>query len=266
MQSNSKKRQYLIISHQRCGSHYLASILNSNSEIYQYGEFLYPDFNKDGFFYFLLHEIVDDKEQLLITNHEIVEKVFSKYFALAANRVSQGIVGFDTKINLISCFPALLNAERIYNIYGFKVIHLYRANYLDRVVSHLLMNRRIEEGDLEIHSSSIPSKRTISVDCESVINWIKTDMNSDSFINRTFASDSHRYKLISYEEITDRDDEKRRNCIKELLKFIDVKDPFEFEESKLAKQTPWSKREIIENCDELAQFLEKHSLSEFLQN
>ncbi len=215
------KSMYVILAHQRSGTHLLQSLLRSSNEIFQYDEVLYPALKGETedllFFEYYLEEVRRDPNKLLFTDNSVVDSLFEGYFQEACRRVSKQVVGFDIKLDQFSCFPRL---SYIIPLLGIKIIHLVRGNYIARIASHEAMQVKVAEGikSDSFHFEKFKSNALI-LDIEQTIAWADRDYAHNSWIKDVMIANGGDYMEMYYEDISGPD---YKSKMHQLFDFLNV--------------------------------------------
>ena len=143
----------LMIAQPRTGTVLLRDLLNRHSEIYIYGEILYPDLFMWGFFAHLLPEVGRDGSNLLPTRWSSHLRDYLDELTGIMSDAGKSVIGFDAKIPHVALLPNFHDNLPP----DFAVLHVRRRNTLAAVlVWYELMGKRIAEGGAS-HATA-PSK------------------------------------------------------------------------------------------------------------
>lgn len=243
----SNKLMCAVLAHQRSGSNYLRSMLWTNPSIASYGEVLYPNFDKDGFYFYFQQQLQENWNKLLMSDPIIANEVFTNFFKYAAEKRDKPIVAFDIKLDQLYAYPILYNT---FSHQNFKIVLLRRKNAIARVVSHFVMLRRFELNDFDIHYSE-PKLVQVEINPEGAIKMIEGGVEFEEYIVSKFGGNPERFMEIHYEDLASKD--RRDGELARFAKFLGAK-PFG-SESPLAptKQGVFPLEQIVTNWTELTE-------------
>lgn len=249
------KNRYVIVAHQRTGTHFLGAMLRKSPSIFQYDEVLLPifegKFGESGLFFPYFRKLVDrDPASLLLTDYTQVDKVFRGFFEHLEQGVEEPIMGADLKIDQIAAFPRL---HWILPTWGFKIIHVVRQNYLARVLSHTVMNRRMAEGE-DLHFGKQASQ-PVELPVDATIRWMQADQGGNAYVQATM---SHgEYKQVAYEDLAS---DKKAQVMSDLFEFLGAEPPDDLMVGNV-KQSDRPLSELISNYSEMIAEIDRRGLS-----
>ncbi len=204
----SDKKLVIVLSQQRSGSHYFKSLLKNSEGFHVFnGEVLFPEFfgveEEAGFFDFFYKKIMEDKNNLLITDFEGVDKIFFDYFVFASRVATKSNVVFDFKIDQVRSFG------RFYNFISsrdFKVILLARRNSIARALSYERVRRFMRQdgevrSDANIHQSKLHLK-PFEVDIDGIIKMAVADYGEINWVQNVIASNGSKFLKVFYEDLS----------------------------------------------------------------
>lgn len=258
---NPGRSRYVLVGHQRSGTHLLGSLLRSVPDVFHYDEVLVPTYvgNYAGeglFFTYFRQAVKEDWGNLLITDYTVVDRLFNEFFKQTSESASASIVGYDIKIDQLNCFPRLFGSLPSW---GFKIIHLVRQDYLARVISHQVMIERVAAGEKLIHKIKQGPIR-LRVDIERTIGWMLSDRAANQHVESIFSTFAGRYLKLAYEDLSSAN---RDREVMRALRFVGSRydGPLSTDTIKQATE-PLS--DVVENYSELVQEISYRRLVDLL--
>jgi len=246
------KTLWAVIAHQRCGTNFFESMLRTIPGVHHFPEILYPAFFDGSFYAYYAELIRKEPRYLLLTDFTLVDAVFRGYFEHQVRAIRHDFIGFDLKIDQLDCYPRLYHSLKAW---GFRIIHLRRENRLRRVISHLVMLRRLKTGREDIHRTP-PKLIRMQVDCADVVRQIKEDMRGDARVESRLGRGNRRYLQLSYETLV----HERRQTLGKATGFLGLDADVAGIEPDTVQQSRWPLEEVVTNYAELRRALKRSNL------
>jgi len=215
------------------------------------------EFHGEGLFYsFWREQLMKDWSGLLITDYTRVDALFSQFMGVSVDAVPEPVVGFDIKIDQLGCFPRLYGAIPQW---GVKVIHLVRRNYLARVVSHEVMNRRVREGVRDLHREKQAYYR-FEMDVDGTIEWMLSDEGANNYVQNVLGRHADKYLKVEYEALLEG---RRDEVLASLLAFLG-ESPQSGLVADTIRQNDRALQSTLTNYDQFVSELRRRGLERFL--
>jgi LPS sulfotransferase NodH len=259
----SDKTRFAILALQRTGTNMLGSVLRNTGKIHMYGEVFYPalgtgdlaqDVANGLFFPYWRDRIATDPRELLISNLNTFDSVFTTFLERLYTQVGAGTIGIDVKYEQVAAFPRVLDILRNR---GVRVIHLERKNYLARIVSQLVLNRRIETGEVDVHRS-VAKVEPLTIKPARALASIREDEARNWMLRDRAPQDPARYLHVYYEDVVN-----PGPTLRSILDFLGLPE-VEIAAPDTVKQVPQDFSRLIANYDELAAALTEAGYERFL--
>lgn len=256
----TNKPMCAVLAHQRSGSNYFRSLLWSNPSISSYGEVLFPNFDKNGFFHYYQQRLQEDWNKLLLSDPVIANEIFSDFFRYSAEKKPKAMVAYDIKLDQLYAFPVLYNT---FDNLNFKIALLRRRNVLARVVSHYVMLKRFESGDFNIHYSE-PKLVQVAVDPQHAVKMINDGLQFEEYIVGKYSGQEGRFFEVYYEDLAA--EEKRCRTLVKFAQFMGARRFPDDAKFSPIKQSLWPLEEIVTNWSELTDSLQASGLGWALEH
>lgn len=260
---SSEKTRFAIVALQRTGTNMLGSVLRNTGKVHMYGEVFYPDLGTGDlaqdmanglFFPYWRNLITTDPRQLLISDLDTFNSVFTTFLEQLYTQVEAGTVGIDVKYEQVEAFPLVLDILR-YG--GVRVIHLERRNYLARILSQLVLNRRVGRGEVDVHHS-VATVEPLTIEPALALAWIREDEARNQMLRNRAPKNPSRYLHVHYEDLV-----MPGPGLRSVLDFLGLKD-VEIAAPDTVKQVPQDFAQLIANHRELAAALIEAGYERFL--
>lgn len=259
----SDKTRFAILALQRTGTNMLGSVLRNTGKVRMYGEVFYPDLGTGDlaqdlanglFFPFWRDRIATDPSQLLISDLRIFDSLFTDFLERLYTQVEAGIVGIDVKYEQVAAFPRVLDILRYR---GIRVIHLERRNYLARILSQMVLNRRVETGEVDVHRS-VAKVEPLTIEPARALAGIREDEARNRMLRDRAPKDPAHYLHVYYEDIVS-----PGPTLRSILDFLGLPE-VEIAAPDTVKQVPQDFSRLIANYDELTAALTEAGYQRFL--
>lgn len=224
----------------RSGTTWLGSRLASHPDVVSYGEFLYPEISDWGFFGFWQRQVMEGNASV---TPDFMKKAIGQYVPWIAEKNPNKVAFMDLKLEQLESIdyvhPGLYSAEA-------KFVILKRINLLKQVISEIIMYKRIEKNDKEVHRNYIPETLVIHVEPMWVLERMANKKKlHDSYLQKARGNRAE-YMIVNYEDLISSEDARAMDKIQAFmgLKPMNLK-------TDLVKQNPLPLSELVENYDEL---------------
>lgn len=257
------KTRFAIVALQRTGTNMLGSMLRNTGKVHMYGEVFYPDLGTGDlaqdianglFFPYWRNLIARDPRHLLISDLTIFDSVFNAFLDQLYGQVEADVVGIDIKVEQIEAFPRILDLLRFTDV---RVIHLERGNYFARVVSQLVLNRRVALGEVDVHHN-IAEVPPLEIDPAMAVAWVRGDMARNDMLRSRVSMDPSRYLHVGYEALVQGGD-----TLRAVLDFLGLSD-IRMAPPDTVKQVRADFATMIANFDEVAKALNEAGFGRFV--
>ena len=246
----------VIIARQRSGTGALGSVLDQHPSVKSLGEVFHHDAidREPNYFCFLRDLIAKDPDMGLPGAHR---KRFDLYANYLKARTAKPHTIIDIKYSSLHHFNAhwlgILESPTLFKILRAReapVIHLGRKNHLKVFISG-----RLAELNDEWHAKSQDAIRTrnLMVDPPACLQFIKTMKREYERVKKILATHPKLLEL-EYSELFDEGGELYPAIAERLADFLQIP-PFRKLKPAFVKQTPELLRNVIENFDQVAEFL-----------
>lgn len=234
--------QLLMIAQPRTGTTLLRNLVNQQSEVFMYGEVLYPDLFTWGFFSHILPSVYGTPSNFLPTRWGERLIGYLDELTRLMSDAGKSVVGFDVKIPQISLVPhfhAAALASR------FSILHVRRKNTLAAVLSYETLAKRLAAG-YPAHGPMPTEQIRVHLDPAWLSLRIAEFEIQDKWIQHTYR-DSHYLELF-YEDFAGADPWNSARDKLSAFCGIELRMPFA---PTIAKQNHVDLAEIIINHDDI---------------
>jgi hypothetical protein len=261
--TTTTKTRFAIVALQRTGTNMLGSMLRNTGRVHMYGEVFYPDLGTGDlaqdianglFFPYWRNLVATDPRHLLISDLTIFDNVFNGFLDKLYGQVEADVVGIDIKVEQIEAFPRILDLLRHSQI---RVIHLERENYFARIVSQMVLNRRVALGEVDVHHN-IAEVPPLEIDPALAVAWVRGDMARNDMLRSRVSMDPSRYLHVEYEALVQGGD-----TLRAVLDFLGLSD-IQMAPPDTVKQVRTDLAMMIANFDEVARALTEAGFGRFL--
>lgn len=235
--------RFVILSHNRSGSHFLQKYMDSHPAIRCAGELLWKAGKADYFYSVYRKKTIQNKVLHLINRKGSIKNYLTDFFKQHADKES---VGFLLKYGQLGRFYPLL---KIIEEMDLKVIHLIRSNYIIRNLAGEFRNRGIvPSGTIDpsnVHKID-GSRQTITIDPEHFLTMLHANKTVVKKFQAAFKNTKSRYLEVYYHElflnITDQSNR--------ILQFLGVQ-TVNTMSTNLIRLEPQTAAEMISNFEEV---------------
>lgn len=230
----------------RSGTTYVSSLLNSHPSITVYKEILYPEpyMDLDLFYEFWAQHIREDAKNLGPNRSPLVAQAYLE--RLKAGSPS-AVAGLDLKLEQLDLVPWLW--DQLHRAVE-KSIVLRRHNLLKQVVSEVVMHQRLTDGTTagiaEVHSGTVPEKRTVQLDAKYAIQRMRYRKELTDRYLRKLQDAGRPHLIVSYEDLLG---SRAEDVLDRMQRFLGV-EPRSLT-SPLRKQNPYELSELVSNYEQV---------------
>lgn len=258
------KKMIVLISTQRSGTNLLRSLLMSTGNLIDFKEVFHNNITKHNFFRFR-RDIFNKNPHLSIPTPENIRHLFNQYIKYLAVQANNNSFIIDIKYNsfchLSPCWQSPLQKPFLLNIIQeneMKIIHLIRDNVLETECSMQVLHKNKKA--CYTHEEN-PKYMSIRLNTDKIVEQLKYRQKEISFfqnyLDKYKNSCTIKYSEIAKGSLSDEVRERLYQCLG-LIITGNTKTPY--------KKIAGSKKEMIENYDEVVDVLNTNELSYLLDD
>ncbi len=249
--------KFVLVATQRSGTVFLESVINRHPHIYCYPEVLLSlTYQSEWNFYNFWLEKVKQNESNI--THPAMLRNFELYLNHIFNSVpGKKAIGIDIKYDQ---FPQILNIFHTLKKNDIKIIHLVRKNVLKTYLSGVLLNwnqrslNRLAHGRKEVPSVKVNIKPG-----NYLVQELERRKNEIAHYRNFFHKNKFKCLEINYEDFFDNSNSESSTIVSpalnQIYEFLCIKEKRYDLTTDLKKTNPNKLAELIENYDEIVDFL-----------
>lgn len=174
---------------------------------------------------------------------DFMKKAITEYVPWIAEKNPNKVAFMDLKLEQLESIdyvhPGLYRTEA-------KFIILRRVNLLKQIISEIIMYKRIEMSDTEVHRNYIPETLVVRVEPMSVLRRMRNKkILHDTYLQKALGNRAE-HMIVNYEDLISSEG---AQVMCSIQKFMGL-EPINLE-TDLVKQNPLPLSELVENYDEL---------------
>jgi hypothetical protein len=234
----------------RSGTTYLGNCLSNHPGIGVFREIFYPtlrdDKGRNGAWFAWYSEQLKTNPELVFPAKQ--QQIFPIFLDFLCDQYPNLPVFLDLKLEQLDWGTHSLKVAIYRPEHSFVIMR--RKNVLKLVVSNLLMNQRLDEGDRSIHRSYVPEKKSLRVNPEQLVRQIHDKIGLVERYAKWAKNCGAPVFELDYETLVGEEHDEIMARIQEFIG-VEVKQL----RSDLVKQNPYPLAELIENYGEVRRCL-----------
>lgn len=248
--------KFVVAATQRSGTAFFGSVLNKHPEIYLFSElfldYAYKD-DPNNFYNFWLKKIMEDN--INITYRYRINNIRNFLLHEYNSVENMTAIGIDIKYTELQRIPEIIFLMEELNI---KVIHIVRKNILKTYISNYLNNMKQQLKRSAHGKKKVPAVKVYIKPDNALIHELERRRNEINYFSNVFSKNLLCLE-INYEDLFENSQSQSETIVSQVLDqiydFLCVQERRHDLITNLKKTNPNKLTELIENYDEVADFL-----------